>query len=99
MLAKTSKPKKSRKSPQAETIVAAPAPAPKKAKTKDVQPSMSSTLRSLVCQEPKMRVDDLVAKLSAAGFPTSRVTASTLRNDCRATLAELNKLGLGSFDL
>jgi hypothetical protein len=77
-------------------------PAPVKiAKTKKATaPSLSHALKEFICRDPKLSIDELSAKLEAAGFKgRSRVTVATLRSDTLTTLQVAASLGLFSGDL
>jgi hypothetical protein len=82
--------------PTAKAKAAKPAKATKV--KKDV--SMSATLRQFICEDPRITVDALLAKLEEAGFPNvSKVTAATLRNDARATLSAAKSAGILYLDV
>ena len=63
-------------------------------------PSMSNALKAIVVREPKITVDELVARLEQAGFKgRSKVTISTLRSDALTTLAAAKEAGLYNIEM
>lgn len=92
--AKAAKPEKPAKPAKA----AKAAPAEKPAKGGKV--AMKYALKLLVVKNPRLTVEDLMARLEKAGYASpSRLTVSTFRADTRGTIKALNEAGLTNIEL
>jgi len=72
---------------------AAAAPAKKSAKEKPVK-SMAKACREIICNNPALTVDEIIAKLEKQSYEAAPVTISTFRSDTRAVLRIAQEQGV-----